>query len=338
VTAADPVRAIADAVLYEGYILWPYRRSAMKNQRRWTFGGVYPRAHSATHPDDPWTMRTECLLEGGPDATVEIRVRFLHVVARRVARATGDGLALVDELTVGSERHVTWEEAVEREIAVGPAAVGSVAACGRRAAIDVRDGSEREDLCAPDSTRAGALIRSWHALAGAVEVSAERLDAALWRVSVTIANTTPWDRDDREQALERTFCSTHTVLRAGGGGAFVSLTDPPDALRAHADACENTGTWPVLVGEPGATGTLLSSPIILEDHPRIAPESPGDLCDGGEIDQLLILNILSLTDEEKAEMRATDPRGREILERAEALTPEEIMRLHGTIRDWQVLR
>jgi hypothetical protein len=341
VTAADPVRAIADAVLYEGYILWPYRRSAMKNQRRWTFGGVYPRAHAAAHPDDPWTMRTECLLEGGPDATVEIRVRFLHVVARRVARATGDGLALVDELTVGLERHVTWEEAVEREITVGPATVGSVAVCGRRAAIDVRKGSEREHLYAPDGTRAGALIRSWHALDGAVEVGAERLDTALWRLSVTIANTTPWDGDDREQALARTFCSTHTVLRAGGGAAFVSLTDPPDVLRAHAEACENTGTWPVLVGGVDGgqfSGTLLSSPIILEDHPRIAPESPGDLFDGGEIDQLLVLNILSLTDEEKAEMRAADPRAREILERTEALTPEELMRLHGTIREWQVLR
>ena len=93
-----------------------------------------------------------------------------------------------------------------------------------------------------------------------------------------------------------------------------------------------------MVGEPGSDETLLSSPIILEDHPRIAPESPGDLFDGGEIDQMLVLNILSLTDEEKAEMRASDPRAREILERTEALTPEEIMRLHGTIRDWQVLR
>ena len=43
---ADPIRAIADAVLYEGYVLWPYRRSALKNTQRWTFGGVYPRAHA----------------------------------------------------------------------------------------------------------------------------------------------------------------------------------------------------------------------------------------------------------------------------------------------------
>ena len=273
-----------------------------------------------------------------PDATVEVRVRFLHVVTRRVGRAAGDGLELVDELEVCGERHLAWDEAVEREVVLHPAAVGSVAVCGRRAAIDVAAGSDREDLRHPDGERAGALIRSWQGLEGAVEVAAERLDETLWRMSVTIANTTPWDGDDREAALARTFCSTHTVLRAAGDGAFVSLTDPPDALRAHADACDNAGTWPVLVGEPGARDTLLSSPIILEDHPRIAPESPGDLFDGGEIDQMLVLNILSLTDEEKAEMRATDPRAREILERTEALTPDELMRLHGTIRDWQVLR
>ena len=49
----DRVEEIAAAVLYEGYILWPYRRSALKNQRRFTFGGVYPPAHSEAHADDP---------------------------------------------------------------------------------------------------------------------------------------------------------------------------------------------------------------------------------------------------------------------------------------------
>ena len=168
-------------------------------------------------------------------------------------------------------------------------------------------------------------------------MTTETLAPGLARVDGRIANTTPWDGGTREEALRRTFCSTHTVLRARGG-AFVSLTDPPDALREAAEACGNEGTWPVLVGEPGSRDTLLSSPIILEDHPRIAPESPGDLFDGGEIDQMLVLNILTLTDEEKAEMRDTDPRTREILERTEALTPEELMRLHGAIRDFQVVR
>ena len=335
----DPVRAIADAVLYEGYILWPYRRSALKNQRRWTFGGVYPRGHSERHPDDPWTMRTECLLAGPPEATLEVRVRFLQVVGRRVGRAVGDGLELVDELDVAGERHVAWEEAAEREVTIGPARIGSVTAAGRHAAIDVPRGSDREDLRDADGERAGALLRTWHGLYGAVAVGAEQRGERLWRVTVTVANRTPFDaRAGREAALERTFCSTHTVLAAAGGGAFVSLTDPPDELRAEAEACRNEGTWPVMVGEPGSDETLLSSPIILEDHPRVAPESPGDLFDGGEIDQMLVLNILTLTDAETAEMRASDPKACEILDRTEALTPDELLALNGRLTDLRSVR
>jgi hypothetical protein len=155
---------------------------------------------------------------------------------------------------------------------------------------------------------------------------------------VEIGNRSDFEpRGSREAALARTLCSTHTLLHARGG-TFISLTDPPRDLAAAAEACENVGTWPVLVGEAGDASTMLSSPIILEDHPRIAPESPGDLFDGGEIDGLLVLNILSLTDEEKAEMRASDPRAREILERTEALTPEQLMALHGTIREFGMAR
>jgi hydrogenase maturation protease len=276
----DPVRQIADAVLYEGYLLWPYRRSAMKNQRRWTFGGVYPRDHSERHPDDPWRMRTECLLRG--DGAFDVTVRFLHVAVRE------DG----------------WEEAIERELGPGPIAIPA----GRESADHA--------VCA------------WQALEGSVEVRSESVSEGLTRIVVKIANTTPFE-GDRQAALRRTFCSTHTVLRAERG-AFISLADPPEDLRDVAATCLNEGTWPVLVGDDD--GTLLSSPIILEDHPRIAPESPGDLFDGGEIDELLILNVLALTDEEKAEMRATDPRAREILERSEALSGEQLMRLHGEVR------
>src|SRR4051794_25656901 len=107
----DPIRAIADAVLYEGYILWPYRRSALKNQRRFTFGGVYPPGHSAAHPDDPDTMRTEVLLRGGPETALEVAVRFLQVVRRTVMRRNRGDLEPVDELVADGERHVSWEEA-----------------------------------------------------------------------------------------------------------------------------------------------------------------------------------------------------------------------------------
>jgi hypothetical protein len=156
-------------------------------------------------------------------------------------------------------------------------------------------------------------------------------------VWVDIENTTSFAGGSREEALAQTFCSTHTVLRSHQA-EFVSLADPPEDLKTAAAACHNLGSWPVLVGEPGRRSTVLSSPIILEDYPRVAPESPGDLFDGGEIDQLLILNILALTDEEKAEMAASDPRAREILERTEALTPDQLMALHGTIREFGVVR
>jgi len=314
VTSVDPVRAIADAVLYEGYLLWPYRRSATKNQRRWTFGGIYPRAHAERHPDDRATMRTECLLEG--DAPVTVTVRFLHVVARQVLR---DGEP-VDELVVGGERHLSWDEAVERELtAEGPG----------RTPIAIPPGRVEAPL------PGGAIVRSWEGLTGTIDVSVRPLADGVRRVSVEVANTTPWDGTDREAALRRTFCSTHAVLRTGAGGAFVSQTEPPAHLRAEAEACRNEGAWPVLVE---GRQVVLASAIILEDHPRIAPESPGDLFDGGEIDQMLVLNILSLTDAEKAEMRDSDPKAREILERTEALSQEELMALHGAIREFGMAR
>ncbi len=324
----DPIRAIADAVLYEGYVLWPYRRSALKNAQRWTFGGVYPQAHAQarTVGDDPWTMQTQCLIEAEAGTQLGVELRFLHVVWRQVVDAGGQQ---VDELLADGERHLTWEEAVERQVALEPVSLGELAP-GKVVAISIEAGSTEEPL-----GDAGKIVRSWEPLEGSVRVRAEPCEPGLYRITALIENVTPWSGGPREAAIRRTFCSTHTVLRAPAG-AFVSLTAPPPALQEAAEKCENRGTWPVLVGEAGERHTLLSSPIILEDHPRIAPESPGDLFDGGEIDQLLILNILALTDEEKAEVRASDPRVREILDRSEALSPEELMRLHGrTVRELQ---
>jgi hydrogenase maturation protease len=324
----DPIRAIADAVLYEGYVLWPYRRSALKNAQRWTFGGVYPRAHAEARAagDDPWTMQTQCLVEGGAGTEVTVDVRFLHVVWRQMVDSDGHE---VDQLTAGDELHLSWEEAVEREVPLGPVTLDDLQA-GRDVAIAVEAGTTAEWL-----GDAGAVVRSWEPLEGSLHVRANEVSPGVFRLAATIENETPWPGGPRAAAIRRTFCSTHTVLRARGG-SFVSLTAPPPALRAAAAECRNQGTWPVLVGEAGERHTLLSSPIILEDHPRIAPESPGDLFDGGEIDQLLILNILSLTDGEKAEGRASDPRVREVLDRSEGLSPEQLMRLHGrTVRELQ---
>jgi hypothetical protein len=334
----EAAKKIAEAVLYEGYLLWPYRRSARKNQQRWTFGGVYPRAYSeARGGDDPWIMQTECLVSGDEESGIDVSVRFLHVVERKVARKTGETLEFVDELRAGGELHLAWDEAVEREIAVGRFELSELAESSERVEIDIAGGSTEEPLEEPAGEVVGAVVRSWRPLCGAVQVGAELLRRGTFRVTAKITNTTPWGGEDRESTLRQTFVSTHTTLEVRAG-EFVSLIDPPEELRKAAEGCENLKTWPVLVGEEGDRSTLLSSPIILYDYPQIAPESPGDLFDGTEIDQMLILNVLNLTNEEKDEMRASDPRGREILERCESLSPEELMRLNGTFRDIRMLR
>ena len=332
----DPVRAIADACLYEGYILWPYRRSALKNQQRFTFGGVYPPGHSKRHPDDPQRMQTEVLLQGGEGARVEVTVRFLQVVTRAAAQRRGDQLEMVDELTVDGQRYLSWEEAVEREIEVPPLSVARLRD-GYVSPVAIAADTRAEDLRDRSGACVGALIRGWKELRGEVSVRGKPVADGVERVSVTIRNQTPFAGGPRAEALKRTFCSTHTMLRAQGG-EFASLADPPPELREAAAACQNLGSWPVPVGEPPDRSTILSSPILLEDYPRVAPESPGDLFDGGEIDQLLILNILAMTDEEKAEMRASDPRAAEIIDRSEALSEEELMRLHGAIREMGMAR
>jgi hypothetical protein len=334
----DAAKKIAEAVLYEGYLLWPYRRSARKNQQRWTFGGVHPRAYSeARGGDDPWLMQTQCLVLGDEEPTIEVSVRFLHVVERKIGKKSGQTMGFVDELRVGDELYLSWDEAAEREIAVGRFKLSELLGAPKQVEIDIPGGSKEEPLVEPAGGVVGALVRSWRPLRGAVEVGADPLRDGAFRVTVRITNTTPWGGEDRESTLRQTFVSTHTTLEVQSG-EFVSLIDPPEELKEAVEGCENLKTWPVLVGEEGDRSTLLSSPIILYDYPQIAPESPGDLFDGTEIDQMLILNVLNLTDEEKEEMRASDPRGREILERCESLSPEELMRLNGTFRDIRMLR
>ncbi len=77
---------------------------------------------------------------------------------------------------------------------------------------------------------------------------------------------------------------------------------------------------------------MLSSPIILYDHPEVAPESQGDLFDATEIDEILALRVLTLTDDEKDEARRTDARAAAIVDRIDAMSPEVWARLHGAMR------
>src|SRR5437870_3710442 len=103
------VDQIAAAVLYEGYLLYPYRPSALKNRQRWTFGGVYPQGGG-----HPWTVQTECLVQGDRCTTLEVHVRFLHLQARQVGQWVGSPptFCAVEVLQVGEQIYQTWQEAV----------------------------------------------------------------------------------------------------------------------------------------------------------------------------------------------------------------------------------
>ena len=170
------------------------------------------------------------------------------------------------------------------------------------------------------------------AYARSVSARLEPVDG-LYRLTVEVANQAVATGMTSDDALRHSLVGTHVIIEAAAGAEFVSVIDPPaDAVEAAA-GCRQHRCWPVLAGPAGSTDLLLGSPIILYDHPEIAPESPGALFDGTEIDEILTLRVMTMTDQEKAEARATDPRAREIIDRCDQLSAADLQQLHGILRD-----
>ena len=339
------VDKIAKAVLYEGYMLYPYRPSSVKNQQRWNFGVLCPQSYSeAQKGSEAWTMQTECLVEANSLTQIEIRVRFLQLVARSVGELANPvpellpGEApefhLVSRLEVAGRVYQSWQEAVEREVILPVCSPEALVESPLSQSFTFPEGKEFEYLRNGEDPIAGVIIREQSSLQGMLEIRSERVSNDLFKVSVRIRNRTPFaaaHQASREDALLSSLVSAHTILGVQSG-KFVSLLAPPDEVSQLAASCKNEGTWPVLVGEEGQCDTVLSSPIILYDYPQIAPESVGDLFDGTEIDEILSLRIMTLTDDEKREMSQSDERARLMLERTETMPVEQLMKLHGVLR------
>ena len=317
----DAVRSIADAVLYEGYILYPYRASSQKNQSRWQFGVVMAPGYAAIDPSERTFTQAECVLTHTGRPVVRVLLRFLQV-QRRTTEGSGQG----------------WDEAVEREIEVTADAAAILGGDGVVEEFAIPGGQDRELLDEPGSppgTGPRYTVRRREPLAGAVSVRAIEVPGP-WRalrLQVRVENRTavspvPQRRDD---ALPSALIAAHTIISVSGG-EFISMTDPPIWAQPTVAECQNEGGWPVLADPDGGRQVVLSSPIILYDHPELAAESPGELYDGTEIDEILTLRTLALSDEEKAEARATDPRAAALLDRVESMDAETMARLHGTIR------
>ncbi|GAA1957594.1 hypothetical protein [Amycolatopsis minnesotensis] len=333
--ALDQVRAIADAVLYEGYLLYPYRASARKNQVRWQFGVLVPPAFAGRATGEQDCAHSEFLLEPGHRATLHARVRFLQVQARVVEVADTQGVYQeVPSATVDGIYLSTWDEAVEREIDADLPVTGLLA--GEAAVPFSVPGavSTEEHPRHRDEPGVRTVRRTWP-LRGVLRMRADALDGPYGglRLTLRVENTTDWAAGDhgRAEALRHAFVATHTLCHLSEG-RFLSMTDPPEWAAAAAKACRNDRGWPVLVGSPDRADTVLVTPIILGDYPVIAPESAGELFDGTEIDEILTLRTMAMTDEEKRQARATDPRASELIDRVDHLPPELLERLHGTVR------
>jgi hypothetical protein len=299
----DPVRKIADAVLFEGYILYPYRASSQKNQSRWQFGVVMAPGYAAADPSETSFTRAECVLEHSGQPSVRVLLRFLQVQRR----------------TAGSG---SWDEAVEREV---EAAADAAALFG--------DGVTREFTVEGGEDRDEDVVRRREPMAGAITVRAAEVPGP-WRalqLQVRVENRTGLGSvpSRREDALPTSLVAAHTIITVEGG-KFLSMTDPPEWAAPAVAGCRNEGGWPVLADPDDRV--MLSSPIILYDHPELAAESPGELYDGTEIDETLTLRPLALSDDEKAEARATDPRAAALLDRVDSMDPQVLARLHGTLR------
>jgi hypothetical protein len=302
----DGVEKIAAAILYEGYILYPYRPTAIKNRQRWNFGTLYPRVYAqAQRPEEPYRLLAECLVVADAQASLDVRLRFLQLVRQQQSSS------------LLTDPSLAWDEAMERTSEHSALRLSDLIA-SPLSITALTDGDLQIDLT----------------------ISAHVLSDGACKLRLEAQNTTALSSGaeaKRDEALPSSFVSAHLLLGIAGG-EFVSLLDPAEAYRESAASCSNQGVFPVLAGEEPDRSVMFCSPIILYDYPKIAPESEGDFFDGTEMDEMLTLRVLTLTDAEKREMQNGDPRARRILERTEALTSEAMLKAHGVIRSWREIR
>jgi len=332
----DHARRVADAILYEGYLLYPYHKAAQKNQIRFQFGVLMPRAYGQVDPNEASSCQTECLLECRDDAQVQLLVRFLHLQRRSVqgVSAADGSLHDVASLAVDGAEFTAWDEAAEREQRL-TTGVSELLAADQAVEFHIGAGEATEELTDSSGALAGRLIRQWGTLDGVIRLHAERVAGPYQalRLRVQLENTTapPLEPCTRDDGLRSALIAAHSLIGVPGG-VFLSMTDTPEWAAAEVAGCQNIGTWPVLAGPESCTDLMLSAPIILYDHPEVAAESAGDLFDATEIDEILTLRTLTLTDAEKQQARATDSRAADLLDRLDDMPPQMLERMHGAIR------
>ncbi len=288
----DPLEQLVDALLYEGYALYPYTPGAAKNATPTPFGILYPPTYAAALASTFERLELRCVLQAPPEAVLGAEVRFLAATGER-HKAAAHRVRLADT-TVGAlaAPSVTGEPIAECEVEIA----GEVKITGEPP--------------------------RWLRLA--LSVRAHELAPGSYEVTLAVENRTPCAQGlDRSGALAHSLLSTHPILRVSGG-RFGSPLECP---------CGSVNTFPVLAS--AVDDAVVGAAIVLPDHPQLAPESRGGLFDSTEIEEALLLHVKALSDGEREEIERQDPLVREMVARATATTPEEVLALHGrvTLRD-----
>jgi hypothetical protein len=287
----NKIEQIAEAILYEGYNLFPFRESALKNRKRFNFGIVSPKDWVEMRKDEAFFQQTECLIFSEErDFEVVIKSRFLQV----------------------EDEADKWQKTLPRE---------------------VKNKVYLTEVLVTEKVISFVFETEnyFRKLEGQVKVSALEIDENLFKLKLILQNCSELSDNENllpEGILPVSFLSAHTILQVKNG-KFISLLETPEEFEVHRKDTQNIGVFPVLVGDEKSQTWLLSSPIILYDFPEVSENSFANFFDGTEIDELMVLSILALTDEEKEEIRKTDGKAAGILEKIENANPQELMKLHA---------
>lgn len=276
------IEKICNALLYEGYALFPYRRNALKNQKRFNFGVLSPKNWVEKQINEHYFQQTEILVLAENDVKLSFSTRFLKL-SNELGWQTAEERKFEDKFTFDKSKLVEYKE---------------------------------------DS------------LFGKIEITSEKLTDNLFKVRFMFENRSEienCEKFSREEILQFSFVSTHTILEIENG-KFISLLETPDEFIEQAKSLENINIFPVLIGDKSKQNNILASPIILYDFPEIAENSLENFFDGLEIDELMILNLLALPEKEKRQIAETDERTRQIIEKIENLNSEDLLKLHAHLR------
>ena len=302
-------RRIAEAVLYSGCPLRPYRTPPAGEPAGRQAGLLAPPAW-ATRSGGHCLQRTECLLEPEPDATLLAELRFLHTQRCTLQRTGPDGSYQdVPELRLGDWVLTGWDEGVEERIQLA-LKVSELSRDGRELPFGCPGHEETEALYDDAGRLAGRIVRRREEVQGVIRIAAADLAGPrpLRRLTAEAGNASRWTpphqdspargsspqdasaqdashqgasaqnvpyHDGRAAAMPHSLVAAHLMLGLSHGG-FLSLADPPEWARSAAAGCDNLHTWPVLAGESGRCDVMLSAPVALPDHPAEPGQAPPD--------------------------------------------------------------